>query len=355
MLPEPAYSLVLVVVASMSAVIGLVFALMIAQRVLASLVSGYARRRERVLTPWIHRALDDPDAIPPLRRVLRPLDRLVVRTMLLRLALDLRGEEARAIADLYRELGLLDDELRALSAWRAGRRAAAAANLATLRMPRIQRHLVRALEDPERRVRIALIRALGEIGDRQALVELIPRLGEKSPLVVRQVEQVLVERGREVVAEIVAFAATTPKLRGRRAAVEVLGLLRAPAAADLLLELVRADDRELRIRSVKAAAAIGDPRFLDHFHELLADPVWEVRCQAAKGLGALGSPTSVGRLHAALADPHWWVRFYAAVALAEVGDPGYKALEAAAEDPEPMVRDMARYLIARGPMLPVLP
>jgi HEAT repeat protein len=355
MLPEPAYSLVLVVVAAMSAFIGLVFMLMIAQRVFASLVSGYARRRERVLMPWLLRALESPDAIPPLRRVLRHFDRLIVRTVLLRLALDLRGEESRAIAELYRELGLLDDELRALSAWRAGRRAAAASNLATLRMPRIQRQLVRALDDPERRVRIALIRALGEIGDRQALLELIPRLGEKRPTVVRQVEQVLVDRGREVVPEIVAYAATTSKLRGRRAAVEVLGLLRAPAASDLLLELVRDGDRELRIRSVKAAAAIGDPRFLGAFHELLADPIWEVRCQAAKGLGVLGSRTSVETLRVALADSHWWVRFYAAVALAEMGDAGHAALEAATEDAEPLVRDMARYLVARGPMLPVLP
>jgi HEAT repeat protein len=355
MLPEPAYSLVLVVVAAMSALIGLAFVAMIAQRVLASLVSGYARRRERVLMPWLLRALESPDAIPPLRRVLRHFDRLIVRTVLLRLALDLRGEESRAIAELYRELGLLDDELRALSARRAGRRAAAASNLATLRMPRIQRRLVRALDDPERRVRIALIRALGEIGDRQALLELIPRLGEKSPTVVRQVEQVLVDRGREVVPEIVAYAGTTSKPRGRRAAVEVLGLLRAPAASDLLLELVRDGDRELRIRSIKAAAAIGDPRFLGAFHELLADPIWEVRCQAAKGLGVLGSPTSVERLRVALADSHWWVRFYAAVALAEMGDAGHAALEAATEDAEPLVRDMARYLVARGPMLPVLP
>jgi len=355
MLPEPAYSLVLIVVASMGAIIGLVFVLMIAQRVLSSIVSGYARQRERVLTPWLLRTLEDPDSLPRLRRVLRPFDRLVVRAVLLRLALDLRGEESRAIADLYRELGLLDDELRALSAWRAGRRAAAAANLATLRMPRIQRQLVRALDDPERRVRIALIRALGEVGDRQALLALIPRLGERSPVVVRQVEQVMVDRGREVVPEIVVYAAATTKRRGRRAAVEVLGLLRAPAAADLLLGLVRDPDRELRIRSVKAAAAIGDPRFLEAFHELLADPVWEVRCQAAKGLGTLGSPTSVELLRTALADEHWWVRFYSAVALAELGDAGHAALEDATDDAEPTVRDMARYLLARGALLPVLP
>jgi HEAT repeat protein len=355
MLPAPAYSLLLVIVAAMGALIALLFLLLLVQRGIASLVAAHVRRREAALRPVLFEALEDPAAATRLRGALRRLDRPVLRTMLLQLALDLRGHEARALADLYRAVGLLAVELRGLGSWRVRRRAAAAANLATLRMPRIQRRLLRALDDPDRRVRIALIRALGEIGDRRALTTLIDRLGERSPTVVRQVEQVLVERGSEVVAEIVAYAQTTPKLRGRRAAVEVLGLLRAPLAAELLLDLVRHPDRELRIRAVKAAAAIGDPRFLGAFHALMADPVWAVRCQAARGLGTLASPTSVPLLRAALGDDHWWVRFYAAVALAELGAAGHAALQAAVGDPEPAVRAMARYLVARGRLLPALP
>ena len=355
MLPAPAYGLVLWLVTAMSALVGFLFVLLMVQRGLASLVRGHVRRREAALNPLLLRALESSAALPPLRRALGPFDRLVLRQMLLQLALDLRGDESRAIADLYRTLGLLDVELQALGAWRARRRAAAAANLATLRMPRIQRQLVRALGDPDRTVRVALIRAIGEVGDRPALVALIRRLGDRSPTVVRQVEQVLIERGREVVPEIVAYAESTPRMRGRRAAVEVLGLLRTPLAADLLLGLVRHPDRELRIRAVKAAAAIGDPRFLPAFHELVADWSWQVRCQAAKGLGALGSPASVSYLRTALADDHWWVRFYAAVALAELGQVGHTALQAALADPEETVRDMARYLVERGPALPALP
>jgi len=355
MLPAPAYALVLYVVAAMTALIALLFVVLLAQRGLASLLSADFRRRETALRPRLFAALEDRAAVWRLRPTLRVLDRRVVRTMLLQLALDLRGDEARVIAELYREFGFLDAELHALSAWRARRRAAAAANLATLRMPAVQRTLVRALDDRDRTVRVALIRAIGEIGDRQALLALVPRLGEQSPTVVRQVEQVLIERGREVVHEIVSYAATSQKLRGRRAAVEVLGFLRAPQAADLLLELVHHPDRELRVRAVKAAAAIGDPRFLEAFHELLTDEAWAVRCQAAKGLGALGSMSSVSRLRSALRDDHWWVRFYAAVSLAELGDSGHTALRAAEDDPEATVRDMARYLIARGPLLPALP
>jgi HEAT repeat protein/PBS lyase HEAT-like repeat-containing protein len=355
MLPAPAYTIVLFVVAAMTTLIALLFVTLLVQRGLATLATEHFRRREAVLRPLLFAALEDRAGVWRLRLALRLLDRRVIRTMLLQLALDLRGDESRVIADLYRELGFLDAELHALSARRAHRRAAAAANLATLRMPAIQRPLIRALDDRDRTVRVALIRAIGEIGDRQALLALVPRLGERSPTVVRQVEQVLIERGREVVLEIVSYAETSQKLRGRRAAVEVLGLLRAPQAADLLLELVRHPDRELRVRAVKAAAAIGDPRFLEAFHELLTDEAWAVRSQAAKGLGALGSMTSVPRLRNALGDDHWWVRFYAAVALAELGEPGHAALRAAEADPEPTVRDMARYLIARGPLLPSLP
>jgi HEAT repeat protein len=355
MLPEPAYSVVLWIVAAMAALVLSIFLLLILQRVLASLVAAHVKRREAALTPLLLRAVDSREALRPLRQALRPFDPFVLRGMLLQLALDLRGDESRAIAALYRELGLLDAELRALRGWRARRRAAAASNLATLRMPRTQRELIRRLDDPDRSVRIALIRALGEIGDRRALVTLVRRLGERSPTVVRQVEQVLIERGREVVPEIVAYAARTQRLHARRAAVEVLGFLRTPLATDLLLDLVRHPDRELRTRAVKAAAAIGDPRFLEAFHELLADSSWTVRCQAAKGLGALGSASSVPLLRHALADSHWWVRFYAAVALAELGEAGHAALRTAVADPEPTVRDMARYLTERGPVLPVLP
>ena len=271
MLPAPTYWLVLLLVTTMGALVVVLFALLLVQRGVASLINAHVRRREAALSPLLLRALEAPEALPALRRALGPFDRLVLRRMLLQLALDLRGDESRAIADLYRTLGLLDAELQALGAWRARRRAAAAANLATLRMPRIQRQLVRALDDPDRTVRIALIRAIGEVGDRPALVALIRRLGDRSLTVVRQVEQVLIERGREVVPEIVAYAESTRRLRGRRAAVEVLGLLRTPLAADLLLGLVRHPDRELRVRAVKAAAAIGDPRFLPAFHELVTD------------------------------------------------------------------------------------
>ncbi|HJR15248.1 MAG TPA: HEAT repeat domain-containing protein, partial [Gemmatimonadales bacterium] len=111
----------------------------------------------------------------------------------------------------------------------------------------------------------------------------------------------------------------------------------------------------IRVKSVKAAAAIGDPSFLEMFHTCLDDSSWPVRCQAAKGLSLFGSPDSIPRLSRALRDQHWWVRFYAATALSEVGPPGEAVLNSALADPDSNVVDMARYLLGRGQAVPALP
>jgi HEAT repeat protein len=135
----------------------------------------------------------------------------------------------------------------------------------------------------------------------------------------------------------------------------LIGWLRITTGADLLLSCMSDLDSEIRVKSVKAAGAIGDPRFLDTFHARLEDRSWEVRCQAAKGLSLFGSPASVPRLTAALRDRHWWVRFYAATALAEVGPAGEEALALALDDPESSVQEMARYLLERREAIPALP
>jgi HEAT repeat protein len=205
------------------------------------------------------------------------------------------------------------------------------------------------------RVRQSAVWALGQAGGPDTLAALVRLLGDPSRLVARRAHEVLAERGSDTKDAILAYAATTASRTGRLAAIELIGWLRIAEGADLLLTLATDLDPEVRVKSVKAAAAIGDPRFMDVFHRSLEDPRWEVRCQAAKGLSVFGSSDSVPRLTAALRDRQWWVRFYAATALAEVGPLGEEALHEALEDPEPSVREMARYLLERGEAVPTLP
>jgi HEAT repeat protein len=60
-------------------------------------------------------------------------------------------------------------------------------------------------------------------------------------------------------------------------------------------------------------------------------------------------------LSKALRDPQWWVRFYAATALAEVGPAGEQALSEGLQNGDHRVREMARYLLERGDLVPALP
>jgi HEAT repeat protein len=355
MVPPSALELLRLWVIALSGVVLLLFLVLLAQHGLASLIAQRATRRERTLKPQVFQALEayprSSVTLPELNR----FDRSVVRDMLLGLALDLRGDSGEAIAWLYGRLGLLKYDLAALRSWRPSRRARAAADLGLIRAPRSLAPLLATLNDPDLHVRQSAVWAVGQLGDRKALALLVELLGDASTVVGRRAQEVLAERGREVEDAILAYAHKTHTPVGRMAAVELIGWLRIATAATLLERLMQDPDSEMRVKSVKAASAIGDPRFLDSFHLRLTDPQWEVRCQAARGLSVLGSPTSIPRLEAALRDDHWWVRFYAAVALAEIGTPGESALVEALSDPAPLVRDMARYLLERRAAVPALP
>jgi HEAT repeat protein len=321
----------------------------------AALRSRRTSRREPILSRLLFQAVQSSpvDAGDFLR--LGRFDRRLVRSLLLGLALDLRGDTGDAIATLYRELGFLKNDLATLRSWRPSRRATAAADLGLIHSAETMPDLLRALQDSDVRVRQAAVWAIGQVGTPASLAGLVRLLGDRSLVVAHRAQEVLAERGREIANSILRYAETTSSRSGRLAAVQLIGWLRITGGADLLLRCMNDLDPEIRVKSVKAAAAIGDPRFLETFHSRLEDVRWEVRCQAAKGLSLFGSPASVPRLTAALRDHHWWVRFYAASALSEIGPAGEEALSVALHDPEPLVQEMARYLLERGEAVPALP
>jgi HEAT repeat protein len=348
---EPLRNIVLAV----SGAVLLLFAFLLLVRLITKVSTGRVQRREGAVTRVVYRCLGLVSGSPPDLRTLSSFDRRLIRRILLHLALDLRGETSEKIVELYRQLGFLHRDLGRLRSWRAITRANAAADLGVVRAAEAVPALLTMLDDPDMRVRQSAVWALGQAGEPDTLAALIRLLGDPSRPVARRAHEVLAERGGEIKNAIVAYAATTASRPGRLASIELIGWLRITEGADLLLTFATDLDAEVRVKSVKAAAAIGDPRFLDVFHQSLEDGRWEVRCQAAKGLSVFGSPESIPPLRNALRDRQWWVRFYAATALAEIGSLGEAALHEALRDPEASVREMARYLLERGDAVPSLP
>ena len=81
------------------------------QRSIVELRRRHSGRREPVLTRLLYEALQSTPVQPePLLRLGRR-DRKLVRSILLRLALDLRGDTGESISELYRLLGFLQRDL----------------------------------------------------------------------------------------------------------------------------------------------------------------------------------------------------------------------------------------------------
>ena len=342
-------------VIALSGAIVLLSLVLVIHRAVAALTAARDQRRETLLTRLVYRSMQGGNDSSPDKDMLSRLNRRRVRVILLRLALDLRGESGEAIAGLYAHLGFLKADLKRLRSRWASVRANAVADLGLVRAEAALPALLEGLDDSDDRVRQAAVWAVGQVAGQQTLSALVRLLGDPDRIVARRAEEVLAERGRDAKDAILTYARKTSTRTGRVAAIELIGWLRIVEGADLLLEFMDDLDFEVRVKSVKAAAAIGDPRFIPALNQRLTDSRWEVRCQAAKGLSLFGSPESVSRLEAAMRDEQWWVRFYAATALAEAGQTGADALLTAMLDPRPDVRTMARYLLERGEAVPALP
>lgn len=112
------------------------------------------------------------------------------------------------------------------------------------------------LNDPESMVRAAAGRALGRLGAREAVPELIKALSDKSPEV-----------------RVVAAAA--------------LWRLPDPGAVPTLLERVKDPDKAVREWSALALGVAGDSRAVSELIPLLQDPERSVRLAAVRSLGRL--------------------------------------------------------------------
>lgn len=96
------------------------------------------------------------------------------------------------------------------------------------------------------------------------------------------------------------------------ALISVLGMKRDVHFVPFLENLLKEEDSELRIRSLKAIHEIGMINQPEPYIPFISSEIWEERLMAAKVLGNLPLHDSVPYLEELLADDEWWVRHQAA-------------------------------------------
>jgi HEAT repeat protein len=195
-----------------------------------------------------------------LRRVGRYTDHKV-EPLLLKALRDIDPQVQRvaaALAAQRRILAAVPLLLRWLSHWDQAMRLSAATNLGDLGDPRAVRTLVRALADPEVKVRLEVIAALGKL-DSPDRVEVVPLLG----------------RLRDTSSKV------------RKAAVEVLACKRDGRAVIPLMGRLDDSAREVRIAAITALGSLGDRKAGPSLVRLLRYPDHEVVSATIDTLGRL--------------------------------------------------------------------
>jgi HEAT repeat protein len=178
--------------------------------------------------------------------------------------------------------------------------------------------LIKSLKDDDSETRLAVIRALGTIGDSEAVKPLTALLSDKD-------------------SEM------------RRVSAVALGEIGTPAgpAAATLAGLLEDKDRPVRDSAMIALFRIGKPSVTPLREVLKKTRESDAKVLALFALGAIGEDAeeAVGDIANALKDDHADVRFYAARALGRLGSKAksaIKALESATKDKDASVSKEAR-------------
>ena len=305
----------------------------------------YAETRKNHFEPRVLNLLNDRTATEPLERNLRPGDRKFIKELLLEQAAQLKGEDRRNMTAVFEKMGYVKSEIVALRSRRWWRRLEAAINLGIMQSQFSVAALVEAVRDPVEDVRLAAVRALGQLNEPRGLRLLLDAMEEGNRWTGSSIIEAIIGMGPETASEIVPRLKATTSINARLLYVQLCGLIQIAEALEPLLWLLRDPDKETRISVVKALEQLGDISVVKSLITSLDDESWEVRAQAAKALGALGDKQAAGKLKQVLADENWWVR-HNADALYRLGEEGIEVLRETLSSGEEASRAAAAQVLA---------
>ncbi len=334
------------IIISLQVLILVIVPCLVLHRWAVNLLERYAERRKHHFEPHALNLLNDSTATEPLESGLFPGDRKFIKELLLQQAAQLKGEDRRNMTTALEKLGYVKSEMSTLRSRRWWRRLEAAINLGTMQSQMAVAALIDAVGDPVEDVRLAVVRALGQVNEPRGLQALLSAMEGGDRWTGSSIVEVLVSMGPTTTPGIVTRLESTTNIKARLLYVQLCGLLQITSALGSLLLLLRDPDKETRISAAQALGQIGDVLAVESLIISLDDESWEVRAHIAKALGALGDKQAVDKLKRALSDENWWVRHNAADSLYRLGEEGIEALRETSCSEEEAPRAAAAQVLA---------
>lgn len=246
-----------------------------------------------------------------------PLDADTVLAAVAR-GLDPHGAAMQRLIACLVNAGALDQIVDSVESAPVHQRVAAIRALGALRLYEAVSWVAPLLSAPERPIRDAAARMLGQVGGAQsasALLGAIYRRGYQRRLVL--------ELARSAPDHFVESALSQPLKRGARPALALAsGLRRRRAATGPLMTLVSRGSRRERQISCRALGWIGAVTAAPVIAEALGDGDWKIRMSAAKALGQLRAVGARSELRKLEADRNPRVRLAASAALRRISAGG---------------------------------
>jgi len=178
-----------------------------------------------------------------------------------------------------------------------------------------RRHLLRALRDPDVRVRAAAGRVLARAKIKDAVPIVVPWLAEANRDAQQAAAEILGEIGdpRAVPALVRSVGDPDPQVRVR--VVTALGRIGTGAVVVPLINRLEDDKSEVRHAAVEQLMNVGDRRAVVPLVGLFTDPSPEVRRAAVIAVGRLGDRAALPALMRLLRDPNEQMKTDAVTAL----------------------------------------
>jgi HEAT repeat protein len=202
-------------------------------------------------------------------------------------------------------------------------------------------HLMDALTDSNPDVRSSAAWALGRLRKNVGLKSLIVALRDEWPQVRRESAWALGELKEKQAVEPLVLALRDIDNTVRNSAAGALAELHDARAVLPLLDALRDDDVATRRQAARGLGLLGDNAACDGLVSALSDLDAIVRESAARALGRIEDARAVATLVEVLGDEDVQVRRAATDSLVQIGKASVKALNAALESENPVIRSAA--------------